>query len=91
MNLIALISAIIGLSILIVVVILGNKIKNRWLRYLSVVMGIVIALGVSGNILSLFGDGDVSTSAKVGEYLLYLGILAAIIKSVFFKKKSETE
>lgn len=91
MNLIALIAATIGLVILIVVVILGNKIKNRWLRYLSVIVGIVIALIAAGNLPPLLGDGEVSTSAKAGEYMLYLGIIVVILKSIFFKKKPGSE
>ena len=88
MNSVALISAIIGLSILIFIVVFGNKIRNRWVRYTSVAVGIVVAIGITGSIPPLLGDTEVSTSAKAGEYLLYLGVAVVIIKSVFFKKKA---
>lgn len=87
MNIIALISAIIGLTLLIVVVMLCNKVKNRWLRYLSIIVGIVVVFGVIGFIPQLFGDNKFSTSEKTGEYLLYLGVLLVIVKSIFFRKK----
>lgn len=86
MNMLALISAIAGLLILSLVVVLGNKVKNRWLRYVSIVVGIVLALVVTGNVPALLGDAETYTSAKAGEYMLYLGVLVVIIKSMFFKK-----
>jgi high-affinity Fe2+/Pb2+ permease len=91
MNLIALASAIIGITILIFVVNFGNKIESRSLRYLSIIVGIIVAMLVAGNLPPLLGDGDVSTSAKAGEYMVYVGIIVVIIKSVFFKKKAGKE
>lgn len=87
MNIIALISAIIGLILLVVVVILCNKVKNRWLRYLSIFVGVVVVFGALGFIPQLFGDTRFTTSEKTGEYLLYLGVLFLIIKFSFFRKK----
>jgi len=40
MNIIALISALAGLFILIMIVIFGNKIKNRWLRCITILIGV---------------------------------------------------
>lgn len=91
MNILALVSAIIGLSILILAVVFGNKIKNRWLRYLSVIVGIVVAIVAAGNIPPLLGDSEVTTSAKAGEYMLYLGIIFVIVKSIFFKNKKDAD
>lgn len=90
MNIIALISAIIGLMLLVVVVMLCNKVKNRWLRYLSIFVGVVVVLGALGFIPQLFGDTKFITSEKTGEYLVYLAVPALIIKFLFFRKKQET-
>jgi hypothetical protein len=88
MNLIALISAVIGVSLLMHVVLYGNKLANRWLRYLAIIVGIFIALAITGSVPALFGDSDLSTSSKAGEYLFFLGILFVGIKSIFFKNKN---
>lgn len=87
MNLIALISAVIGMSILMLVVLFGNKLTNRWLRYLALIVGIFIAMAITGSVPTLFGDTDLSTSSTAGGYLFYLGISFAVIKSIFFKNK----
>ena len=91
MDVIALVSAIIGLILLIATVFFGNKIQNRWLRYVAVIVGIVIAVGTVGNLPPVFGVTDTTTSAKAGEYLLYLGIAAAIINALFFRRKPNSE
>ncbi len=88
MNMLALISAIAGLLVLSLVVVLGNKIKNRWLRYLSIVVGIILALAVAGSLPSLLGDNEIRTSAEAGEYMLYLAVMMVVIKSMFFKKST---
>lgn len=87
MNIIALISALIGIIFVIIVFIIGNKIKNRWLRYLSVLIGILIAFVGMGYTPVLFGVKDHQTAADAGGYFFYLGILTLIIKGIFFRKK----
>lgn len=54
MNLIALISAVIGVSLLMLVVLFGNKLANRWLRYLAIIVGIFIAMAIAGSAPALF-------------------------------------
>ena len=83
MDVIALVSAVIGLILLIATVFFGNKIQNRWLRYVAVIVGIVIAVSTVENLPPFFGVTDTTTGAKAGEYLLYLGIVTAIINSLF--------
>jgi len=88
MDVIALLSAIIGLILLIATVFFGNKIQNRWLRYVAMIVGIVIAVGTVGSLPPVFGITDTTTSAKAGEYLFYLGTVAAIINALFFRRKT---
>lgn len=91
MNILPVISACAGLAIMVAVVVVGNKLKNRWLRYLSVAVGLILALVVTGSIPLLFGVDDVKASAKAGEYMVYLGIVLVIIKSAFFKGKKDED
>jgi len=87
MNIIALISALAGLFILIMVVIFGNKIKNRWLRYLAILIGVFAAMAVAGIIPSLLGDDNMSTAADVGSYMVVLGIFYTIMHAIIASKK----
>lgn len=91
MNIIALITALIGLVMILIVIILSNKIKYKWLKAFAMTIGIVFAIGLAGSLPSLQGDNQTSTSAKAGEYMVYLGIAIWIIKSIFLKKKPPSE
>jgi H+/Cl- antiporter ClcA len=88
MNVIALIGAAVGLAILILTVFLGNKIKNRFMRYTSAAVGIIISIVVAGTIPGILGAHDTVTSSKAGEYMLYLAVVFFIIKALFFRKRT---
>lgn len=87
MNVIAMISAIIGVVILSLTVFYGNKIKPKWLGYLVAIVGIVIALGVMGYVPALLGDKSLETAQQGGNYLGMLIITVVLIKYLFFRKK----
>ena len=88
MNILALIAAIIGVVLMSLTVIYGNRIKNRWLRYLSALVGLVLSVVVMGSTPALLGDSSLETSGKAGEYMVYLIVVVVVIKSIFFRKKA---
>jgi len=88
MNLLALVAALIGVILMSLTVYYGNKIVNKWLRYLAAITGILIAFLIMSYIPSLFGDNTNSTRSDAGTYLGALIVVVVIIKSLFFKNKS---
>jgi len=92
MNIVALISAALGVVLLWFAVIFGNRVKNKWLGYLIAIVGIVVALGLIGSFPTLLGDSSLATSTKAGEYFGMLIIGSVIIKYVFFRSsKNESK
>lgn len=89
MNIVALIAAIVGVVGMSLTVIYGNKIKNRWLRYISAVVGIILSIVVMSGIPLLSSDGSAKTGAIAGQYLGVLIIAIVVIKSIFFRKKTK--
>jgi len=87
MNSIALISALFTISCFALIVHLGNKIANRWLRYLFLIGGIVFSFVITSFIPPLLGDNKLSTSGTSGEYLVYIGLTYIVINLLFFRKK----
>ncbi len=76
------VAALIGFVVAGLTVIFGNRIGNRWLRYLALIVGIVCALGVMGLIA---GDGEAGSLA--GQIFAGLVVAFYVIKSIFFRKK----
>lgn len=74
---------------MIAIIIFTRRLNNRWLRGLLLGLGVVLALVTAANFPSLFGTRGVSSAGRAGEYFFYLGVLALIIKFVFFKTKAE--
>lgn len=91
MNILAVIAAVVGVTLMSLTVYFGNKIRNRWLSYLAAIVGILISVVVMGCIPSIFGDTSTSTSAQAGTYLGYLIVISVIIKFVFFRKKKGSD
>lgn len=91
MNIVAFLSAIIGVTCMSLTVIYGNRIKNKWLRYLSAIIGVSLSIVVMSSVPLLFSDESIDTTAKAGEYLVILIIAILIIKSIFFRKKKTTD
>jgi len=76
------VAALIGFVLAGATLILGNRIGDRWLRYLALIAGIVCTLGVMG---AIAGDGE--AGALAGQ--IFAGMIVAfyVIKSMFFRKK----
>lgn len=89
MNVLALISAIIGIAIVIWSVNYRKNIENKILKSSAIAIGLLVSLIVASNAPSILGDPRIETVEKVGEYYLYLGIISIIIKSIFFRKKPQ--
>jgi uncharacterized membrane protein YkgB len=89
MNYLALIAAIIGVTLMSLTVHYGNKIQNRWLRYLAATLGIIVSFVIMSFVPKLFGDNTIQTSNQSGVYLGVLIVTVTIIKSIFFRKKNE--
>ncbi len=90
-NLVALISALTGVSIwLFLSFVLISKIANPWLRSLSIVFIFVAVIGGAGVVIpTLFSNYELSTMLQTAEYELYLGVLYITIRSLFFKKANK--
>lgn len=88
MNIPALLAAIVGVILMSLTVYYGNKVQNKWLRYLSAITGIIISLLIMGYIPSLLGDDSTKTGAQAGNYLGILIVIIVVIKSIFFRKKN---
>ncbi len=92
MNVIALISAVVGLAFLYLVFVLANKITNRWARFAAIVFGILVAISVSGAVPLLLGDRDVVTAMLAGRYLATIGVLLVVVSAVISRiRKRKTE
>ena len=91
MNLPALIGAVIGLGLLAITVYVGNKINNRFLRWLAAAIGLVISVTVaaygSEGLAALLGDSQSDTAGKAGEYMMYLVIGFVLAKAIFFRNR----
>lgn len=87
MNIIALVAALVGVILMSLTVHYGNKVKNKWLRYLAAISGILVSLIIMSYIPALFGDSSTTTGAIAGNYLGVLVVTVVIIKSIFFRKK----
>ena len=91
MNVPALIGAVIGLGLLAVVVHLGNKINNRFLRWLAAAIGLVVSVTVaaygSEGLAALLGDSHSDAAGKAGEYMMYLVLGFVFVKAIFFRKR----
>jgi len=90
MNVVALIGVFVGLVGMMLIVKFGNQIGNRWFRYLVVIAGIALSIVAMSFTQVLIGGEDTESEAKSGEYLLYLGVAAVIIKSIFSTEKKES-
>jgi H+/Cl- antiporter ClcA len=86
-NIPALIAALIGLALFSITLLLGNKIQNKWLRYLSAIIGLVISLLIMSSMPSLLGDSSTKTASIAGTYFVYLIIGFAVLKIIFVRKK----
>jgi len=89
MNIPALVAAFIGVILMSLTVYHGNKVPNKWFRYLAAISGIMISLIIMSYIPALFGDNTTKTGAQAGNYLGILIVTVVIIKSIFFRKKKE--
>ena len=89
MNLLAFIAALVGVVLMSLTVHFGNKVENRWLRYLSAIIGLVASFLIMSIIPSLFGDTSTETAGQAGSYLVILIVAVVIIKSIFFRKKKD--
>jgi predicted benzoate:H+ symporter BenE len=89
MDFIALVAALVGLAVLYWVFVLANKISNRWARYLALIVGILVAIGVTGNVPMLLGERDVATISRAGQYMFAIGVLLAIVSTILRRKKSK--
>ena len=69
----------------------GSEVERSVYIDMAMIVGIVISVGTVGNLLSVFGITDTTTSAKAGEYLFYLGIPAASVNALFLRRKSNSE
>ena len=91
MNILALIAAVIGVTLMSLTVYCGNRVENRWLRYLAAITGIFASLFIMSYVPSILGDTSTSTSTQAGTYLACLIVGVLIIKSIFFRKKKTSE
>ena len=89
MNYLALVAAIVGVTLMSLTVHHGNKVENKWLRYLAAISGIIASLIVMSYVPELFGDNTIETSTQAGTYLGALIVAVVIIKSIFFRKRNE--
>jgi predicted benzoate:H+ symporter BenE len=89
MDFIGLVAALVGLAVLYWVFVLANKISNRWARYLALIVGILVAISVAGNVPMLLGERDVATIRRAGEYVFAIGVLLAIVSTILRRKKSK--
>ncbi len=90
MDFAALIGATTGLTGLVLTIIYGNKIENKMLRYLVGVLGMVVSIGLAGQISGALSARDnIDASYIAGRYLFFLAICAIILKKIVFKKKNK--
>jgi len=75
-------AALMGFIVAGATVILGNRIGNRWLRYLALIVGVVCALGVVGFIVPDSKSGELA-----GQIFAGLIVAFYVVKSLFFRKK----
>ncbi len=88
MNIVALVAAIIGIAGVFLVLKYGKKIPNRWLRYLSITIGIIISFIITTLIPTLlFDDDSITTSADAGYYFGGIAFVYFIIMLLFVWKK----
>lgn len=87
MNMPALIAALVGVTSMSFTVHFGNKITNRWLRYLAAAVGLLGSFIIMSYVPAVFGDTTSSTASLAGSYLGVLIVIAVIIKFIFFRKK----
>jgi H+/Cl- antiporter ClcA len=91
MNIAALMAALVGVILMSITVHFGNKLENRWLRYLAAAAGLIGSIVVTSLVPGLFGDASNDTSALAGSYLVALIVAVVVLKSLFFRKKSAPE
>ncbi len=89
MDFIALIAAAIGLALLYLVFVLANKISNRWARYLALIVGILLAFSIAGNVPLLLGEPDFAMSTRTGQYMFTIGVPIAIVSMILKRKRSK--
>jgi len=78
----AILAALVGFLIAVATVTFGNRIANRWLRYLALLAGICCALALMS---VLTPNQEVASLA--GEIFAGLIVVAYALKSIFFRKK----
>jgi len=79
----AIVAALAGLGVFALTVYFGNKVSNRWLRYLVLIIGIFAGLAVTGGLAR-----NVEESNLAGQILGGLIIAYFVLKSLFGEKKS---
>ena len=86
MNIVALLLAVLGLIGIFIGFNLNRLVKNKYLGGLLQLIGVLGAI-----VLMSLVPVDGKTAAQAGQYLVYLAVIALIIKMLFFRKKKKTE
>jgi hypothetical protein len=86
MNMIALLAAVVGFVIFLILFFVGKKIENKFLSGFIQIIGIVLGIVAMSFVTKAYGT-DLQVSSKAGAYFFYLLVLTVIIQFLIKKIK----